>query len=171
MSIKKNSQKTKCAQGFLLPDVMIAVFITATALVALLAAMTPLFASEFFKRDEIIATGLAQEGIEMTRNLRDRNWKASQPGFGGSFPADGTYCKDSAATSFAACSASNQHLTPDNNTGLYKTDGSGAGKFQRTITIATSGSDRVVTSVVSFVSGGSTHQVTLKSTLTDWGNK
>jgi Tfp pilus assembly protein PilV len=177
MSIASYTKNTKIRQGFLLPDVMIAVFVTATTILAILSVMVPLFTSEFFKRDEVIATNLAQEGIELVRNARDNNWKDAsvRTAFEAPFPASGkTYCIDYTMTApFPLCSVSNQYVAPDNVTGLY-TISSGA-RFQRTIDVSTppapNDTTRFVVSTVTWGIGSSLHTVSLTDTLTDWGDK
>lgn len=184
-------------KGFLLADVMIAVFITTSALVAIMAAMSPSLKTEFFKRDEIIATGLAQEGIELIRNIRDNNWKtctdhAAGPcirprvpmsAFLAPFPASNTtVCpsydykyNDLPTTPLLPCSATTgyRYLKPDPITGVYATTDAATGaKFMRTITIQSpTGITRKVISTVTWGTGAAAHTVTLTDILTDWGNK
>ena len=169
-------------KGFLLPDVMIAVFVVAGALVAILSVMAPTIKAEFFKRDQMIATGLAQEGIEIMRNARDNNWKkssdnVSQPvnAFDSNslFPSSGTYCPDYLTTDFTTLTCnmntSDSYLQQNTTTGLYGRGGSG--KFKRTVSVSGSGDTRLITSTVQWGTGTSKHEVVLTDTLTDWGNK
>jgi len=71
MSVKHPHNRHALRKGFLLPDVMLAVFVVSAAFVSILAVMVPVIRLELFKRDEIIARGLAQEGLELVRNWRD----------------------------------------------------------------------------------------------------
>lgn len=167
-------------KGFLLPDVMIAVFVVAGALVAILSVMAPTIKAEFFKRDQMIATGLAQEGIEIMRNARDNNWKKSsdnvlQPvnAFDSNslFPSLGTYCPDYLTTTDIAASTcvGDSFLQQDASTGLYGR--SNSGKFERTVSVGGSGDKRLITSKVQWGVGASKHDVVLTDTLTNWGDK
>lgn len=158
---------------------MVAVFVTVTAMVAIMAAMVPLFKAEFFKRDEITATALAQEGIELVRNVRDNNWKAGRDAFVSPFPPSGgpllctDYTKVTSGTFVNCADPNRQHLLPDSN-GLYMVEaGSSTGKFSRSINVAngaTAGTRDVIVEV-SWVAGSLAHSVVLTNTLTDWGNK
>jgi hypothetical protein len=179
MSVKYFQNKKTSEKGFLLPDVMIAVFVTVTTLVVIIAVLAPLFKSEFFKRDEIIATGLAQEGIELVRNMRDNNWKAtpSVDAFRGLFPVNNSNpgrCTDylqAALGAFPVCNNNNEHLSP-NGSGLYISGSSG--KFIRKINISDNGSgsvNRKVDSSISWTANGVNHTVTLTDILTPWGDK
>jgi Tfp pilus assembly protein PilV len=157
-------------KGFLLPDVMIAVFVVAGALVAILSVMAPTIKAEFFKRDQMIATGLAQEGIEVMRNIRDNNWKGNINAFDGNFPVPGDYCinYDDSPT-VAGCSSNNGYLTQDIATGIYRSNSTG--KFKRTVEVSVSGTSRDITSTVTWGTAPSVHEITLTDTLTNWGDK
>ena len=184
----KHTYNPRFKKGFLLPDVMIAVFITAVALVAILTAMLPAFRLESYKRDEIIATGLAQEGIEIIRNIRDNNWKtcvgsnvpSTTCGTGVSFKTafmspfpSGIVCPDydynsSLGSAPQGCSSPGNVL---GTSGFSAYRASGAGRFTRAITISGSGNSRTVKSEVKWGTGANTHTVTLSDTLTAWGDK
>jgi hypothetical protein len=186
MSIKSSFDTKIFKKGFLLPDVMFAVFVTISTLVVIMAAMLPLLKSEFYKRDEIIATGLAQEGIEIIRNVRDNNWKTCTDGSptpcvdpivtrtafaNPSFPSDGTICVDYNTFSSGASTTCSAGGALYNNAGAYTHSVSGVSKFKRTITISPSGSDRTVVSRVTWGVVPAMHTVTLTDTLTAWGDK
>jgi hypothetical protein len=182
-------------KGFILPDVMIAVFVTSGALIAIVAAMLPAIRLESSKRDEIIAMGLAQEGIEIVRNIRDNNWKqckdasdatvrCTQSGavhkdaFDAPFPQTTPvrpcitgldYAYDgSAALSPVACN--NRTPLVRNRNGFYTTATSA--KFKRQIRIVSSdgGERQTVTSTVAFGKDFA-KTVDLTDTLSAWGDQ
>ena len=180
INIFQNSRVLR--KGFLLPDVMIAVFVVAGALVAILSVMAPTIKAEFFKRDQMIATGLAQEGIEIMRNVRDNNWKKSAlagsvssavNAFEAPFPPPGTYCPDHTTTTFASectMNTSAAFLSQDAS-GLYNQGGSG--KFKRTVQVEINAvkTESIITSTVQWGAGASAHSVVLTDKLTNWGDK
>ncbi len=176
----------------MLPDVMIAVFVTVVALVAILSVMAPLLRSEFYNRDEAIATGLAQDGIEFVRNMRDNNWQTcktnSSPcpryktSFEDPFPqvnyGEGpVFCKVDYSTGKVVsapdsqCSFTNNAFYIDvNGSGLYTTVGA-TGKFQRIIQIMnTDDVTRYVSSTVSWKVGSKKHEITVYGFLMPWGD-
>ena len=53
---------------------MIAIFIVLTAVVAALSLITNSLSASSVYKDRLIAAYLAQEGIEIIRNIRDKNW-------------------------------------------------------------------------------------------------
>lgn len=69
MLIKTNMLKDK-QKGFSLLEVMIAVFITAVGLVGILSLANISLRASSFGENRLIASGLAQEGIEIIRDMR-----------------------------------------------------------------------------------------------------
>jgi hypothetical protein len=127
----------------------------------------------------MIATGLAQEGIEIIRNARDTNWKDNKNGFESPFPVpNNTYCIDY-INPFVQCSAitGGDALLRQDKTGpaagLYSRTGSEPGRFRRTVRVddADSGHSKNITSTVQWGIGISMHSVVLTDALTDWGDK
>ncbi|HYF05355.1 MAG TPA: hypothetical protein VEA59_04250 [Patescibacteria group bacterium] len=59
-------------------ETMVAIFILVTGIFAVLALATDSFASTSNIKNQIIATGLVREGIEVVKNMRDTNWLNSQ---------------------------------------------------------------------------------------------
>ena len=66
---KKNFQK-----GFSIGEVVLSAFILSFTLVVLIRVLAVSLKESMGSRDSIIAAGMAQEGIELVRNLRDNNW-------------------------------------------------------------------------------------------------
>lgn len=65
-------------KGFTLIEVIIAVAVIVTALVSLIALITFSVSGIRLGGPKIIAINLAQEGIEIVRNIRDSNWLADK---------------------------------------------------------------------------------------------
>jgi len=83
MKIKNNKQLR--TSGFTLIEVMAAVAIMSIGLVGGLTAINNNLKNISGGEQRIVAVGLAEEGIEMARNMRDTNWLAGAPwdtGFG-----------------------------------------------------------------------------------------
>jgi Tfp pilus assembly protein PilV len=70
--------KTK---GFSIGEVILASFILTTGLIAVSALVASSYRQALVSRDAIIATGLAQEGVELVRNVRDNDLAAGGTGF------------------------------------------------------------------------------------------
>lgn len=81
-------------------------------------------------RDNLIAAGLAQEGVEVVRAIRDTNWFNSQP-FDSGLGA-GVYQAEWNSTALLTL---NPTTVLNLNNGLYTYSGGTPSKFTRTITI------------------------------------
>jgi prepilin-type N-terminal cleavage/methylation domain-containing protein len=66
-------------QGFTLMEVIISIAVVLTALVSALALITFSTAGIRLNKSKIIASGLAQEGLELVKNIRDNNWLHNCP--------------------------------------------------------------------------------------------
>lgn len=144
-------------QGFSLVEVLLSMLVLSVGIAGILVLMTSNIKNSITAKNQIIASGLAQEGIELVRNLKDNNpedFKSS----GANYKINGDYRID-VDTSYAA-------FVPGGDTRLYlPTSGgiyshaSGAGtvatKFHRKIEIANDAVDENVR-VVSYVSWNGT---------------
>ena len=65
---------TKQKSGFTLLEVMMAVFIIGVGLVGIASLIAQNARVQYFNKNSIIASQLAQEGLELVRNIRDTNW-------------------------------------------------------------------------------------------------
>ncbi len=150
---------------------MLSVFILGVVIVT----VAQLFASSYKNfadsRDMVIASMLAQEGVELVRNIRDNNWAQGIPSFDNidetqtgfvsfkSCPIDPEHM-DCSSDKFINCvGASGCSLYFHSNTGLY-TNNQGGGqktKFRRKVTIiGLPGSTRLITSMVRWDKAGFT---------------
>ncbi|TAK95033.1 hypothetical protein EPO05_05250 [Patescibacteria group bacterium] len=73
------SKQHKTKQGFTIYETMIAAFVLVVGIVAALGLIGSSIRQSQKNRDFIIGSGLAQEGIELVRNLRDNDLVNSRP--------------------------------------------------------------------------------------------
>ncbi len=117
--------------GFTLLETIVAIFVITVGIIGVLSLVTQTISSATFSSHRLIAAYLAQEGIEIVRNIRDTNWLRSlgwNNGLG-----TGEYEADYQASSLSNFSGSPLNL--ENVTGYYGYDGGNATKFTRKITI------------------------------------
>lgn len=69
--MKKMVWQRKINSGFSLIEILIAIFLIGVAFVGVVAFFNSSLQSHFDAQSELIAAGLAQEGSELIRNLRD----------------------------------------------------------------------------------------------------
>jgi type II secretory pathway pseudopilin PulG len=84
----KNKKNRFNKPGFLMIEAAFSIFIVGAILVTFLTVMGSVYRTEFAKRDHVVAANLAQEGIEIIRNIRDNNWKNDKTAFESTFPGD-----------------------------------------------------------------------------------
>lgn len=166
--------------GFTLVEVLITIFVLGTALTATLYLIMVNIQNANAIRNNITASGLLQEGIEVVRNIRDRDWHLSQ-GFGASLP-NGIYrvqwntvqCDGAGAP--AGCANppllplnSNPPLKYDSATGLFNYDTGSDTLFRRSVQIETpSIVEKKVTVTVSWTVAGRTKSISAETHLYDW---
>ena len=63
-----------CKKGFTLMEVIVSLGVIIAALVGVMALVTFSVSSIRVNKSRIIASNLAQEGLEIVRNIRDNNW-------------------------------------------------------------------------------------------------
>jgi len=186
ISFEKNKMRKmilknkKSNSGFMMIEAVFSIFIVGAVLVTFLAVMGNVYTQEFGKRDYVIATNLAQEGIEIMRNIRDNNWKSGKDAFTNPpFPANvsgGTnYCVDYndnySNNAPTICADTTTKLK--NNNGFYRYSASGTNtKFSRYVRISGSGDKRIITSIVIWRPSGATGDtsITMTDTLYAWGD-
>ncbi len=78
---KINKSKKQVLKGFSLGEVLLSVFILGTVMTAALGLMASNLRYMINSQDQVIATGLAQEGTELVLNLRDNNWENGREAF------------------------------------------------------------------------------------------
>lgn len=76
-------REVKKLKGFSLGEVMLAAFVIASGVTASMALIMSSIRYTYDNRDAIIAAELAQEGIELVRNVRDNDLAAGNTGFTG----------------------------------------------------------------------------------------
>jgi prepilin-type N-terminal cleavage/methylation domain-containing protein len=117
-------------RGFTLVETLVALVILTVALIPILHLSTSASKSSTAIRDNLVAAGLAQEGAEVVRAIRDTNWfngRAFDSGL-----SNGTYQVEWDSAALLSL-AGNPVLNLNN--GLYTYSGGTPTQFTRTVTI------------------------------------
>ena len=69
----KNKTKSGEKRGFSLIELLIAIFVIAVGLIGVVSLYNMSMVSQFEAKNEVIAANLAQEAVELVRNIRDYN--------------------------------------------------------------------------------------------------
>ncbi|HVZ11084.1 MAG TPA: prepilin-type N-terminal cleavage/methylation domain-containing protein [Candidatus Paceibacterota bacterium] len=165
MSILQAKSKFNSEHGFTLVEAIVALVVLTVALIPVLQLSDSSLRAATAIRDDMIAAGLAQEGIEVVRTIRDANWFNNQAFNTGL--ANGTYRVEWNSTSLTAV-GSNPPLKLNN--GIYNYTTGADTQFYRTITITgISSSELKVTSQVSWTArGNNSKSVQAEEHLFDW---
>lgn len=85
----------KRGNAFSTGEVLLAMFVLSIGLVTVVALVSKSLKHSLFSRDVIIAAELAQEGVELVRNIRDNDFAAGNDGFdtSRSFKNNEKYCR------------------------------------------------------------------------------
>lgn len=139
-------------QGQTLLEIVVAVGVIAVVLTALVTAVTASLRFSQAGRFRSQAVKFAQEGIELTRKLRDTRPWAEFTTYSGTGTAD--WCLDESGQ-WTASDGTGCPITPTSN-------------FWRTVTLTLNGNVMDVTSVVSWGERTQSSTVSLRTYLSDW---
>lgn len=144
---------------------MVALLISGVALTAIVFTLQSNLTTADSLRDNTVATGLATEGLEVVRNIRDQEWMTSFT-FGNNLP-NGTY--EVQWNSTALSSSTSRFLKKDSGSGIYSYDLGNDTFFKRTITISTASADEKIVSVsITWTLRGVAHTLSAESHLYNW---
>lgn len=184
-----NIKKTFTSSGFVLIEVIASISILMLAIPAALTVASKSVFLARYSKDQVIATYLAEEGIEIIRNKRDENMLAGNPWTTGIWAGDckaGLKCivdygplstEPTITTCVGVCSFV---LNVDPTSGAYSHQVGGTWvptKFSRYIQTddvpcngggGPSGNEICVRSVVTYIAGGITKTITMTENLTPW---
>lgn len=159
-------------KGFSLIEVVIGLSIICVGLISVLALMNGTINAQYKNKNVLIASQLAQEGIEIVRNKRDENW-LNEPN---PFDQDitGTYAADyrgipAGKIAVADINDANARLRL-NNQGLYTFDNSATNTtiFSRILEVNTASGSSSVKCTVSWNEKGGSNVFIVQDYLYDW---
>jgi prepilin-type N-terminal cleavage/methylation domain-containing protein len=155
----KHSQK-----GFSLLEVIIAMFIILIGLVGILSLANMSLKNASVSKMRLIASGLAQEGIEIVRDIR-RSYSDWDDWYGA--VVDGDYLVQYDSTSLVPYSETPLKL--DKATGLYQYSSGDDTSFYRKVTLTKISANEVkVVAEVKWQLKGSWHDLTVEDRLWNW---
>ena len=163
------------SNGFTLIEALVALVVLTVAIGPAIALAGSALRISTSIKDNLIATGLAQEGIEVVRSIRDDNWltdTAFESGLGSCQIGCSVSWGTGVDTEQPIGTQQNEFLSLDPATGRYGYALSDKSIFKRVITIIpnpdTSPIELVVTSEVMWKQAGQDRSVKLESHLFNW---
>ncbi|MBI2057703.1 MAG: hypothetical protein HYT63_01840 [Candidatus Yanofskybacteria bacterium] len=164
-SKKRGAREGSHNEGFTLIE-LIATLLVLIAVVQVFILIAGDISSSSLVRDNLIAANLTQEGIEVARNIRDRDWFLGNS-FGASLP-DGTWRVQWNSTSLLALDT-NPVLKKDTVSGFFSYDTGADTIFKRTVSITAISSQEIrITSTVTWDFKNSFKNITAEEHLFNW---
>lgn len=175
-------------RGFTLIETLVAITLITIGMLGPFQVVQKALAASYAARDQLIASSLAEEALEFTRSVRDRNYlyNAAHPStprswFYGMDGTGGANCTgvrtcvvDPTQNTIAACSGSASTCPVLNlsSTKIYtqaSPSGSAPTRFKRSITLTSvSATEMTVSVTVSWQTGTVPYSVTVIDSLHDW---
>lgn len=172
-----SARSHKKRRGFSLIEVIVALFVVSVGLVGMISLVFYSTRGESVNRDRLIASQLAQEGVELTRNVREDNWLKGQNWYKGLQDPSCWGCPDH-TIKFTIDYQDNQKMVSDIDEGTLQVeegkyyvhdDSHPDSKFKRMITIeSSSNASSSVSSKVQWEDRGETHTYVADTVLYNW---
>ena len=167
-------------KAFTLVETLVAITVLVTAVVGPLYAVHKSLVASYTARDSLIATALAQEGMEYVRSVRDGNYLSSQSDWlnglsqcmisGAEGPSDYGCGPDPIGHSLETCAASGCTALKLDTSYRYRQGATGTvTRFSRKVTIANvSATEVIVTTTVSWSTLRIPYTVVVTEHLYNW---
>lgn len=164
-------KQLKFKAGFSLMEILVVLFIVSVSLLGVLSLIIQNIQVQSINKNNLIASSLSQEGIELIRQIRDNNWKNTLPFDTGL--ASGSYRIDYRHNIAYLVSTPSDYLLYTQNGFYVHNDGVGVDFvptiFSRQIVIDKLSSDTLqVRSIVSWVDHQRPYRYELQTLLYDW---
>lgn len=159
--------------GFSLMEAIFSIVILITGILATVNLISRSIMISFDARNQLIATELAQEGVELVRNVRDNNWQVAGAGSFDGVDVVSRDCVDK-DTPITTCNpADNQYKLYINSDGFYVHSSTGGTptKFSRSLKIENVDGNRKVTSMVRWNGNVTVFPTTIDGTTCNTSNK
>lgn len=164
-------------KGFSILEVVIAMFIITMGLIGIISLLEQNIQAKYLNKNNLIASMLAQEGIELVRNRRDTNWILGQA-YSQGVTGDGTYAIDLKNTVDVDGGIENSAARLKYNTGGYYCAGDwtspnlacnqGNTPFYRLITVTNNTTYLDVQCTVRYKKGNNNYDYTAHAQLYNW---
>jgi len=157
---------TKNQKGFTLIEAMIAIGLIVTGLTGVLVLINRAIGFNSLAFNRLVASSLAQEGVEVVRNIRDTNWLNQRPWDNG-LP-EGTYQVQYNSKQLSLYT--DQPLLFDENTGFFNYESGSSTPYKRKIELKRISADeiRVLVTVSWIGRGGGDFNLVVEDHLFNW---
>jgi len=156
-------------KGFTLIELIVTIFVILIGVLGAYSVIQQILSYTSFVNSKLTAAYLAQEGVEIVKNIRDTNW-LEREGWNNGL-AEGDWRAD--YNDLDLLPYGGNFLNFETASGFYGYDSGNPTKFKRKITIDPNidpnGNDILeVTILVEWTEKGKTHQITVREDLYNW---
>lgn len=123
--MKNNLRRKNTESGFGVPEVMVSIFIISVGIVTIINMFAGLQRNETANKRRLIAAYLAEESIEIVRQLRDNNWFSSNLWDQGIYNSGNDRIITVSNCGSGACALGMADRAADSNDIVYIKDGAG----------------------------------------------
>ena len=134
-------------KGFSLLEIMVSIFVLLVGILGVSNVVLSTILTHTLNKDRLVASYLAQEGVELVRNMRDTNWVISR-NFGAGFPSSGWWEIDVKNQKLQRLSGSGRYLKIDPTSGMFQYDFGKETPFKRKIRFIRQGNQYIEVEVV-----------------------
>ncbi|PIS38825.1 MAG: hypothetical protein COT34_01595 [Candidatus Nealsonbacteria bacterium CG08_land_8_20_14_0_20_43_11] len=135
-------QNKKTSRGFTLLEVLVATFIITISMIGIVGLFQQTVFNTVFSASKLTAAYLAQEGIEIVRNIRDENWLRMRGDLNAQWdeniPDSGDWEADYSSHSLVSDYGTGTNLNLVTGSGFYGYDPGIPTHFKRKITVSKS---------------------------------
>lgn len=176
MSLNKMKNYQKKQKGFSIIEVMASVFIITFGLIGVLALADQNIRNQRLSKNTLVASQLAQEGLELVRNTRDKNWLLNNDwkfgvgvGTNSDIIQDGSYAIDYSGAIVNVSNVSDQGANLKIDAGGFYWHGIGTNSiFNRMISVVDNGDSINVNATVRWQEGANMRSYSLDTVLYNW---
>lgn len=162
--------------GISILEVVVAILIITMGMVGVLSLVIQNIEAQYINKNVLIASGLAQEGLELVRNVRDTNWLApgnnwklgAGAGTNSDIIQDGNYAIDYDGDIIDVDDIGNARLYIDSNSFYTHVIGATATNFYRLITVVDNSDYVDVRCVIRWTEGAQNRDYTAATYLYNW---
>jgi len=164
---------TKNNSGISIVEVVVAMMIITMGMVGVLSLVIQNVEAQYINKNVLMASGLAQEGLELVRNARDLNWLTPGNIWNQNIVGDGTYIIDynglaSINMVINSIDEAGARLYVNSNGFYTHTITATATNFYRLITVVDQGDYLDVSCAIRWKDGTQNHNYTAETYLYNW---
>lgn len=159
--------------GISILEVVVAIMVITMGMIGVLSLVIQNVQAQYINKNVLIASGLAQEGLELVRNIRDLNWLTPGNVWNQNIVGDNTYTMDygglaSIKMAINSIDEAGARLYVDSN-GLYThTVTAAATNFYRLITVVDQGNYLDIKCTIRWKDGTQNHNYAAETYLYNW---